>query len=105
MTPRVESAEKLTTAYGTALMSWRVKSTSALPFASDIDLFGYGKSIIDLVADDLNTLEGFNMSKADYNKLEAWKALLSDAGAMVAASAQCTSATATRRSSARASPC
>jgi hypothetical protein len=48
-----------------------------------------GKSIIDLVRDDLNTLEGFNMSMADKNKLEAWKALLSDMGpAMV--SAQCT---------------
>jgi hypothetical protein len=34
------------------------------------------QSILDLVADDLSTLERFDMSAADRNKLEAWKALL-----------------------------
>jgi hypothetical protein len=53
-----------------------------------------GKSIIDLVRDDLNTLESFNMSQADKNKLEAWKALLSSMGTVVAG-AQCTSMAAT----------
>jgi len=69
--------------------------TAGAPMNADTYAAVKGKSIIDLVADDLNTLEGFNMSKADYNKLEAWKALLSDTGSMIAASAQCTSATAT----------
>jgi hypothetical protein len=36
-----------------------------------------GQSILDLVADDLATLERVNMSQADRNKLETWKALLS----------------------------
>ncbi|MFZ5892068.1 MAG: DUF1552 domain-containing protein [Myxococcota bacterium] len=35
-----------------------------------------GKSIIDLVRDDLDTLARFDMSQADKMKLEAWKALL-----------------------------
>jgi hypothetical protein len=35
-----------------------------------------GQSILDLVKDDLNTLESFDMSQADRAKLEAWKALL-----------------------------
>ncbi|MCL2447657.1 MAG: DUF1552 domain-containing protein [Polyangiaceae bacterium] len=50
-----------------------------------------GQSIIDLVRDDLTTLESFNMSQADHDKLEAWKALLTDTGAGAGAiSAQCT---------------
>lgn len=47
-----------------------------------------GKSVVDLVRDDLNTLEGFDMSMADRNKLEAWKGLLDQTGTIMA-SAQC----------------
>jgi hypothetical protein len=39
-----------------------------------------GKSVLDLVMDDLDTLGRFDMSQADKNKLEAWKALLDDTG-------------------------
>jgi hypothetical protein len=35
-----------------------------------------GQSILDLVADDLATLERFDMSASDRNKLESWKSLL-----------------------------
>jgi hypothetical protein len=48
-----------------------------------------GKSILDLVRDDLDTLERFEMSRADQDKLAAWKALLDDTGSVVAA--QCNS--------------
>jgi hypothetical protein len=47
-----------------------------------------GKSITDLVKDDLDTLGRFDMSQADRNKLEAWKALLNQIGGAVV-SAQC----------------
>jgi len=47
-----------------------------------------GKSVIDLVRDDLDSLERADMSEADRNKLEAWKALLGDTGGVLAA-AQC----------------
>lgn len=47
-----------------------------------------GKSVIDLVADDLATLERFDMSQADRDKLAAWKELLHYTGGVVA-SAQC----------------
>ncbi|WP_434046208.1 MULTISPECIES: DUF1552 domain-containing protein [Sorangium] len=47
-----------------------------------------GKSIIDLVRDDLDTLARFDMSQADKNKLEAWKAILHETVSTVA-SAQC----------------
>jgi hypothetical protein len=50
-----------------------------------------GKSITDLVKDDLETLQRFDMSQADRTKLEAWKALLNQTGAIVA-SAQCSQA-------------
>jgi hypothetical protein len=39
-----------------------------------------GKSVLDLVKADLETLERFDMGQADRNKLEAWKALLDDTG-------------------------
>lgn len=48
-----------------------------------------GKSIVDLVRDDLDTLARFDMSQADKMKLEAWKTLLSETGAVIA-SGQCT---------------
>ena len=35
-----------------------------------------GQSIVDLVRDDLQALERYDMSQADKNKLEAWKSLL-----------------------------
>jgi Protein of unknown function (DUF1552) len=47
-----------------------------------------GKSIIDLVQDDLDTLERFDMSQSDKSKLEAWKALL-DQTTTVMSGAQC----------------
>jgi hypothetical protein len=47
-----------------------------------------GKSVIDLVKTDLETLERFDMSLADKQKLAAWKELLHQTGGMVA-SAQC----------------
>jgi hypothetical protein len=47
-----------------------------------------GKSVIDLVRDDLETLERFDMSQSDKLKLEAWKDLL-DRTTTVMASAQC----------------
>jgi len=37
-----------------------------------------GKSILDVVADDLATLERAGMSQSDKNKLEAWKTLLDE---------------------------
>ena len=48
-----------------------------------------GQSVIDLVRDDLDTLERYDMSKADKDKLAAWKDLLDQTGKVVA-SAQCT---------------
>jgi hypothetical protein len=47
-----------------------------------------GKSVIDIVRDDLDTLERFDMSQADKLKLEAWKELLDSTGTVMA-SAQC----------------
>lgn len=48
-----------------------------------------GKSVIDLVRDDLETLQRFDMSQSDRSKLGAWKDLLSQTGQVVA-TAQCT---------------
>lgn len=42
-----------------------------------------GKSIIDLVKDDLQTLERHDMSSADRQKLAAWKDLMSSTGSTV----------------------
>jgi hypothetical protein len=47
-----------------------------------------GKSTIDVVRDDLMTLERYDMSSADRLKLEAWKELLDSTGGVVA-TAQC----------------
>jgi hypothetical protein len=60
-----------------------------------------GKSVIDLVRDDLDTLARIDMSQADKHKLEAWKALLSDTGALMAAG-QCTEDLATMLGAAQA---
>jgi len=48
-----------------------------------------GKSILDLVRDDLDTLERFDMSRSDTLKLDAWKDLLNQTGGMVASTMQC----------------
>jgi hypothetical protein len=53
-----------------------------------------GKSIIDLVRDDLDTLERIDMSGDDKQKLAAWKALLDDTGTVMT-SAQCNEEVAT----------
>ncbi|WP_242515851.1 DUF1552 domain-containing protein [Sorangium cellulosum] len=53
-----------------------------------------GKSIIDIVRDDLDTLARFDMSQADRHKLEAWKALLHETVTTVA-SGQCATSLAT----------
>ncbi|XXX81255.1 DUF1552 domain-containing protein [Sorangium sp. So ce134] len=53
-----------------------------------------GKSIIDLVRHDLDTLARFDMSQADKNKLEAWKTMLDETVRPVA-SAQCNTSLAT----------
>jgi hypothetical protein len=42
-----------------------------------------GKSIVDLIKDDLSTLERVDMSMADKQKLAAWKALLAQTGTVV----------------------
>src|SRR5690606_7184506 len=48
------------------------------PMSPDTYAAVRGKSILDLVKDDLETLERFDMSGEDRTKLEAWKALLDD---------------------------
>ena len=53
-----------------------------------------GKSIIDLVRHDLDSLARFDMSRADRHKLEAWKAMLDETVTTVA-SGQCNTALAT----------
>jgi len=53
-----------------------------------------GKNVLDLVKDDLESLERFDMSSADREKLEAWKQLLIETGGPVA-TAQCSEETAT----------
>jgi hypothetical protein len=52
-----------------------------------------GKSVIDVVRDDLNHLKRTNMSAADTERLNAWIELLHETGGEVAA--QCTAETAT----------
>lgn len=52
-----------------------------------------GKSVIDIVADDLSTLKRFDMSQADRQKLDAWTELLHSTGNAVAGQ-ECTQATA-----------
>jgi hypothetical protein len=44
-----------------------------------------GKSVLDLVKNDLDTLERADMSQADKNKLEAWKDLLHETQSMLPA--------------------
>jgi hypothetical protein len=60
----------------------------AAPMSPDSYQAVRGKSVIDLVRDDLDTLERFDMSQSDKQKLAAWKELLSETGTVMA-SAQC----------------
>ncbi|WP_437326986.1 DUF1552 domain-containing protein [Sorangium sp. So ce381] len=53
-----------------------------------------GKSILDIVRDDLQTLERFDMSRTDKRKLAAWKELLHATGNVVVPS-QCNASLAT----------
>ncbi|WP_437530938.1 DUF1552 domain-containing protein [Sorangium sp. So ce726] len=53
-----------------------------------------GKSVLDIVKDDLQRLERFDMSRADKQKLAAWKELIHSTGNVVA-SAQCDTSLAT----------
>jgi hypothetical protein len=53
-----------------------------------------GKSIMDIVKDDLDTLERLNMSESDNRKLQAWQDLLSDTIVQSVRSAQCSEETA-----------
>jgi hypothetical protein len=50
------------------------------PLSADSYAAVKGKSIIDLVRDDLDTLERFDMGQSDRLKLEAWKQLLDETG-------------------------
>jgi hypothetical protein len=50
--------------------------TDGAPVSPDSYHAARGKSIIDLVRDDLDTLERFDMSQSDKRKLGAWKELL-----------------------------
>ena len=58
------------------------------PMSPDTYAVVRGKSVIDLVRDDLDTLERIDMSQSDKTKLAAWKELLDSTGGLVA-SAQC----------------
>ncbi len=58
------------------------------PMSPDTYAAVRGKSVVDLVRDDLDTLKRFDMSQSDKTKLDAWTALLDQTGGAVA-SAQC----------------
>jgi hypothetical protein len=61
------------------------------PMTADSWATTRGKSILDCIKDDLDTLQRFDMSQADRHKLEAWKSLLNQTTSVVA-SAQCNQA-------------
>jgi hypothetical protein len=63
--------------------------TDGEPLSPDSYKVLRGKSILDAVKDDLDTLERFDMSRSDRDKLEAWKTLLDETGTGVMGSAQC----------------
>jgi hypothetical protein len=65
-----------------------------VPMSPDTYAAVRGKSVIDLVRDDLDTLARVDMSKSDKMKLDAWKELLSQTGTIVA-SGQCSADLAT----------
>jgi hypothetical protein len=70
--------------------------TEGEPLSPDSYKVLRGKSILDAVKDDLDTLERFDMSRSDRDKLEAWKTLLDETGTSVMGSAQCSSEIGTR---------
>ncbi len=59
------------------------------PMSPDTYQAARGKSVIDLVRNDLDTLARYDMSASDKMKLEAWKQLLHDTGSTMLSSAQC----------------
>jgi len=68
--------------------------TDGEQMSSDTYQAARGKSVLDLVKDDLDTLQRFDLSQADRNKLEAWKALLHETTPVVRPAA-CNSTAAT----------
>jgi hypothetical protein len=56
------------------------------PIAPDTYAAIRGKKVTDLVRADLEALERFDMSAADHQKLEAWKALVNDTGSAMTSS-------------------
>ncbi len=56
---------------------------SSEPMSPDTYQAVRGKSVLDLVKDDLDTLQRLDMSQSDWNKLQAWKELLDSTGAVV----------------------
>jgi len=63
------------------------------PMNADTYAVARGKSVVDIVRDDLASIERVDMSRSDRTKLEAWKDLLDRMGTVMA-SAQCNTATA-----------
>jgi hypothetical protein len=61
---------------------------AAVPMSPDSYQAVRGKSVVDLVKDDLSALARLDMSQADRRKLEAWKTLVDDSGTVMAR-AQC----------------
>ena len=68
--------------------------TAGTPMNADTYAVSKGKTVMDVVKDDLETLKRVDMSSSDKMKLDAWEALLSDTTSVMA-SAQCNEATAT----------
>src|SRR5690606_1685678 len=62
--------------------------TGEEPMNADTYQMLKGKSVLDLVKGDLETLERFDMSASDTQKLAQWKSLLNDMGSVLG-SAQC----------------
>ena len=54
--------------------------TTGTPMTPDTYQVARGKSVLDVVRDDLSTLERFDMSRSDRMKLAAWKELLNSDG-------------------------
>jgi hypothetical protein len=92
--------------YSAATTAYPGLGTPAQAFSGITGLFGNGpmnpdtyrvvrgRSVIDVVRDDLDSLERYDMSGSDRQKLEAWKALLSSTGGGVV-TAQCSQDVAT----------
>jgi len=67
---------------------------SGTPMNPDTYAVARGKSVIDVVRDDLNRLSSVSMSSSDKQKLKAWTDLLHYTGGAVSAGAMCTADTA-----------